>query len=426
MNIVKKLFICSFALFLLSPVSFAYGQVTSSVNTESDQKAIIVADVNIKDAKITSQTDSTIALSFTMTNGAGVQSGVRYAVELLSKQKEGYVTVDRKVYDEALTLLENTKISRDIVYTAPTSVDDVYEMRITSGTVNGIPLAGATLGEVTFKKNGVGGIYISPKSCTLTAAGNQREKKTTLIQGAALMNSQTLRLDCSVTNSFTTPITAAPRIETTHRSVFGERVEIAGGDTAPIAFAANETKTISLTLPTADKPQVYSVTIALVTKDGVSNVVSSQYKILGVSASVENATLDADFYKKGATAKLSILWQSTIRTAPLSIESIIKNDKGVACTAPVTTSATLQDLDPLEVVALPITRACFNPRIQVIIKDANNTVLDDKTFAFETVSVKRPASMWPFVVAGIIIIGAGGVFLLKKRKSTVVAATETN
>lgn len=426
MNIFKQLFICSFALFLLSPVSFAYGQVTSAVTTEGNQKAIIVANVGIQDAKITSQTDSTIALLFNLTNGTGAQSGVRYAVELVSKQKEGYVIVDSKIYDETLTLLENTKTSREIVYTAPAGIEGVYEMRISSGTVSGIPLAGATLGEVTFKKNGAGSVYISPKSCTVIAAGNQREKKTTLTQGAILMNSQTLRLDCSVTNSFTTPITATPRIETTYRSMFGEQVEVAGGDTAPIAFAANETKTISLTLPTADKPQVYSVTIALVTKDSVSNVVSSQYKILGVSASVENATLDADFYKKGATAKLSILWQSTIRTAPLSIESIIKNDKGIACTAPITTSATLQDLDPLEVIDLPIVRACFNPRIQVVIKDANNTVLDDRTFAFETVSVKRPASVWPFVVAGIIIIGTGCVLFLRNRKSTVVTTTETN
>ncbi len=137
-------------------------------------------------------------------------------------------------------------------------------------------------------------------------------------------------------------------------------------------------------------------------------------------------TLDADFYEKGATAKLSILWQSTIRTAPLSIESIIKNDKGVACTAPVTTSATLQDLDPLEIIDVPIVRACFNPHIQVVIKDANNTVLDDKTFTVETISVKRPASVWPFVVAGIIIIGTGCVLFLRNRKSTVVTTTETN
>ncbi len=275
MNIFKHFFIFSFAVFLLSSISFAYGQVTSTVTTEGNQKAIIVASVGIQDAKITSQTDSTIALSFNLTNGTGVQSGVRYAVELVSKQKEGYVTIDSKVYDETLTLLENTKTSREIVYTAPAGIEGVYEIRISSGTVSGIPLAGATLGEVTFKKYIPGGIYIAPESCTLTAIGNQRDRKTTFSQITRLINSQTLRLDCSVTNSFTTPITATPRIETRYRSVFGEQVEVLGGDITPIAFTANETKTFGIALPKSSKPQVYGGTISLVAKDIVSNTLSA-------------------------------------------------------------------------------------------------------------------------------------------------------
>jgi hypothetical protein len=424
MKIFKQLSTIFAIVILLTSFSFSYAATTSVVNTKGAQKAVLVATVNIQDAKIVSQKDSTLDISFNLTNRVGVQTGVKYSVELLAKQGKGYIVIDRKIYEETLALSENTKIAKEIAYTAPANIDGTYIVRISSSTTSGILLAGATLGEIKFKGTTLSSIRIVPESCILKTINDPKfkgkEKETTLAQTAIVLGAQTLKIDCNVESSLNTPLTVTPYFQTTYRTPYGEQIKVQGGDTAPIEFKANEKKTISLALPKPGKPQEYNVGFVLAAKDIVSNTVSAQYVLLGLSASVDNATLDKDFYKKGDTANLSILWQSTLRTLPLSIESVLTDDKGKACAAPVSTSATLKDLNPIVLVPLSITHACFNPHIQVTIKDANNKVLDDRTFSFVTTSTKRPVTTLPFIIGFVLIAFVAAVIVLKNKKGKIV------
>lgn len=233
MKILKQLSTFFAIVLLLTPFSFSYGATTPTVSTKGAQKAVLVATVNIQDAKIVSQKDSTLAIAFNLTNRTGIQTGVKYSVELLSKQGKGYIVVDRKIYDETLTLLENTNLLKEIEYTAPKTVDGTYIVNISSSTISGIPLAGMTLGNATFKGDTTG-IHILPESCVLKTINDaklkRQEKETTLAQTAIFMGAQSLKLDCSVESTIATPVTVTPYFQTTYRTPYGDQIKAIGGE----------------------------------------------------------------------------------------------------------------------------------------------------------------------------------------------------
>lgn len=422
MNILK--YLSSITLFIILIVPLGAYAATVPVTTKGDQKSVVVATVNMYDAQIVSQKDSTLSISFVLANRVGIQTGVKYSVELVSKTNKGYIVIDRKIYDETLTLQENSTISKQIEYTAPATVDGTYTVRVTSSTTNGLPLAGAILSDATFHTT-VSGIHIVPETCMIKAipvvSPQVPSKETTLSQIAVFANNQKLQLNCTVMSSLDSALTVTPYFQTTYRTAYGDQIKAVGGDTSPIAFAPHEKKTVSLVLPKPGKPQTYNVGFVLAANSVVSNTVVAQYTLLGTSASVDNLTLDKDFYANGSTATASVLWQSTLRTLPFAIGATLTDDRGVSCAAPVSTNATLKDLNPIVPLTFKVTHSCFNPHVNVTITNSKGLVLDTKDFSFMTTSTTRPLPVWPFIAGliGIVII-SGAVIILKKKHTIVV------
>lgn len=69
---------------------------------------------------------------------------------------------------------------------------------------------------------------------------------------------------------------------------------------------------ISFILPKALEPQAYDVKVALKSSENTSNPIIIHYVLQGISATIQNLSLDKDFYNKGDTATLSFFWSGLL------------------------------------------------------------------------------------------------------------------
>ena len=82
-------------------------QISLAQETESAE-AVLIADVNIYEAKIVSQDKNKFELSFNLSNGKGIQSGIGYTVSLIKDNEEkGQIMADEKVYPRDIQLKDN-------------------------------------------------------------------------------------------------------------------------------------------------------------------------------------------------------------------------------------------------------------------------------------------------------------------------------
>lgn len=317
-KLIKFSLIVSLALF-----SFGF---LSNFNNVKAATGTLVATVNILDAEITSQDGGTINGVFTLSNREGVQSGVRYGVQLVSRGPKGDFLVDEKIFDERLQLPENVSLRKSFSYTAPNTLNGKYTLLLVSRNSSDFPFATKVLGEVTLKSS-VSGILISPESCSASFDGGSNKTLITPTSTLLLKDaSQVVNISCTATNLSSSPVTASLNVNTKLQSAFGENVDTPLANPVSFSFKANEKKTISFVLPIAKSPQKYFADVSLVSGNNSLGSFSFVYLVPGSSATISNISLDKDFYKRGETAALSMVWYSG--TPKLSVEATLKNGSG--------------------------------------------------------------------------------------------------
>lgn len=408
------------SIFIYTPVL----AVTPKVATAPNQ-AIILADVNIKDANIISQEGNTFKISFSISNGKGIQTGVKYGVKLVSNTPNGQKIIDEKIYPESLTLYENKTIQKEITYDAPLLLSGKYTLYLTSRNESGFPFSTAFVKdiELTATKQG---LDILPESCSLSVVGEKGSPTYKLNQIVDIAPTETLSLTCSAANNSKVDATATPSFVTTLGTVYGKLATTDTGNIAPLSFKAGEKKSFSVTLPKASTAGIYYLTVGLKQGETLSNTVSLSYIVRGTIATISNLFLDKDYYQKGDTANLSFMWSSisgkllrgdTIKnSSPISITASIIDIKGKECATPITKPLT-QDFTKIKTeLPISITKDCFNPEVTVSLKDSAGNVLDQKSFKVETASVKQPVSYILYLIIILIIIIIA-IYLYKNRKN---------
>ena len=157
---------------------FAGFQAKAQENFEPNQNAdsekvdpIVVATVNIYNAKIVSQEGNEIKLSFDLSNREGVQPNVKYAVQLV--KKEDSLIADEKVYDEIVNLGQNETIHKEITYSAPSYLNGDYNGWLTSKDNNALSLGMNMAGEVNLSGSGEY-IDIDSSQCNLIIDGDEK------------------------------------------------------------------------------------------------------------------------------------------------------------------------------------------------------------------------------------------------------------
>jgi hypothetical protein len=409
---------------------FVFGSVFFNNSSALAATPTLVGTVNIQDAKIISQEGNNFKLSFVITNREGTQTGVKYAVSLVSQKEKIQTVVDQKVYEEVLTLPENSTITKEISYVAPQGLNGEYMLYVNNQNADGFPFGIGFFGKVSLLSS-LKGVEVLPESCYLTVAGEKSEKHYGLTDGVDIDATETLRLACVGTNKSNSTISITPTFETRSRSAFGDIVPAIGGYVAPITFSKAEKKSFSFALPKAATPQSYNLKVMLSSLEGVTTTINVHYIIRGVQASIHNVSLDKNSYVAGETAVASLIWSqasgqflrnSSGLNTSITMDAKIVDGYGVGCAQPISQELKKDLTSPVTQISIPITVNCQNPQISMSLKDSNGTVLDKKEFNFKTGEMtqsERPKSMpWtPIIIALVIIIGAAVV--INRRKNTI-------
>lgn len=429
-NFFKILIIASF-VFLMSVMQvFA---VTPTVNTIPVNAApVLLASVNIQNAKIISQKENVFNISFSLSNGVGLQTGVKYGVKLVSESQTGQLTVDEKIYDESLTLNPNTITEKEIVYTAPTYLEGPYMLVLTSNNTSGFPFGIINVGKVTLKST-TSGILILPETCSLQVVGEKNSPTYKLDQGVDIKAEENLKINCTAINSSKVAVSATPSYETRYRSSYGDIVATTGGDVSPISFKAGEKKSFAVVLPKANISQAYNIEFSLNNKDIKSNTVSVQYLMSGFNATIQNVSLNKDYYERGEKAQVSYFYSSSSgslvgnRVAPVSMPTIISklqilNGDGKSCARTKKETLSVQASHKIE-TPISINSQCIDPKIILTLIDDKGTVLDQKEFKVKTTSSipksnTNTSTQSKYIIIILVLLCIAAVYIYIKRKDT--------
>lgn len=443
MKIVKFfvfLTVCITSTFSMSTSVFA--QDTSNRVLEQEAPAVLVASVNLYRAAIVSQNGSIFTLSFDLSNGTGIQPGVKYAVQLFKQQEDGSATfVDQKVYPETILLGENETIHKTIEYTAPEFLKGTYQLSIVSENKNGLPLALGGLGDVVLKGTGAY-IEIMEDSCAVHVSGEPDDVTYYLLQGVDVAPEESLVLTCNATNHFNKTLTVEPAFEIHHRTALGDGVDTDASNISEISFKPKETKKISLTIPKPTLPQAYDAIMMIKENDTVvSNSVLTHFVVRGASATIQNIVFDKNNYLQGDVAHISFVWTpsadifsdsravaGTDISGGVIAEVMIVDGNGDLCADPF--SQTFLGESVKEIVDVSIVKDCVAPVGTATLRDGNGTVLDNVSYKLDPTSVVVPQESptsdtnYPMLLAivSLLVIAGVGVywFITSKKTSTAI------
>lgn len=430
------------SLFISSSV-FAAGTTTKSQTAKSattpttpTAQETLVGTVNIQKAQIISQVGNKFEISFEFSNREMLQTGVKYGVKLVSKTKTSQVLADEKVYDESVTLPENSTTKKQITYVAPDMLSGTYSIVLFASNSSGFSFGISFVKEVILKGSGTG-FEIVTDSCYLKVEGDASNTHYALTKGVDISKDENLRLTCNTINHSADTLSLTPSFETRYHSAYGDVAETTGGDVIPISFAASKSENFSVLLPKGISPQVYNVNVKLSDGRTISNTISSKYVIRGMSATITNLSLDKDYYKNGDKAILSFLW-----TAPLSTDKFIRGDNSSAgasvlslnttitnayntkCAEPLNQQLVRSASGPILEIPVSITATCLDPHVSLVIKDASGKVLDSKDFIVKTTSIPqngRPSSSTILIIViALILIVIITMYMKKKNKGSAI------
>lgn len=396
--------LCSFLFVLLAPVSVAFAQDSAPA------PLTLIADVNIENTRVVEQVDNAFKIGFTIHNGVGVQTGVRYGVVLADKGEKQLI-VDEKVYDESLTLRAQSSVQKEIFYTAPAVLQGSFMLYVVSYNENGFPFGLSSAGEVALSAREKGLVLD-----TATCSAESGDRSVPVEQPITISPTDTLSLTCSVKNTAPTPLVAVPFFETRYRSAFGETLAPTGGSTSVFSFAAGETRTVMLELPTMHKPQLYHIRAGLSVSGVHTNAVSFRYNTSGPRATIENVSFDAEGYRKGDTATMKVIWGGSAEN--MRISATLTNASGRHCAEPLTRAMTAGER-PQASLVIALTSFCENPTVAVSLLDGTGTVLDEKQFTVASaLKPTRTKTLVGIAVSLVVVLAAAYAMVRKKRAAS--------
>jgi len=432
---------------------FFFGQVSAKTQeikplTQADLEKImseigptLQSKAGIREPKIISQQNNKITVNFKIISEDTIQPGIKYAVSLMQGELAGRHEVDRKVYDDVVTVYPAQPINKEIAYEAPSFLNGTYDVQITIATSDGNRIAGVSAGQVTLSGSGE---YIETtlNKCSLFVKGEDATKKFMLLQGIDIKSDESLILHCTFKNNFKKDISAYPSFSTFYRSIFGNKISSDKG--AVIQMKSGEQKEIDIPILAVSNPQAYDVEINLLDAQGnlVSNNILAHYVLKGLSATIQNILLNKDFYVSGDTASVKYFVTGPADTFPNSryaatelnggkIEILLKNGQGEMCADSFVSTLAFEKGSVSDEANLAITKECQDPTVSVSIKDQTGTVLAARQYSVKSINIpanvdnnkpidqKTTKSSYGFIfllILLLILFVAVGMFILLRKK----------
>ena len=404
-------FLCSgfFALAVVIlfsfPVSRSFAQDTNETRTDGD----VIATVNIYDTKIISQTENQIKLSFEIFNRENVQPDIHYGVFLFNQDSGTKYLVDRKNYDEVLTLGPGESQIKEIIYVAPAFLKGNFVLKVNAFTSDSLPLAFGDAGMITLDGSGQY-VEILTESCFILVENEDPKVKYALSQGVDVEQSENLIGQCTVKNNYQSQITVTALFNNYYRTASGEKVDSEKYSPQTITLNPRETKDVSLLIPKALKPQAYDAELRLILgEQSVSNTIDFHYVLRGESATIHNLRTDKSYYTVGEDAIVSFNWvgsadlHSQARTKSISrsknptIRLTLQDGNNIACAKPIDAKSPENEADRLRqaVYHLSVTSDCIDPQVVFQIVGDQGTILAEKEVSIKSTDI--PATISPVV-----------------------------
>ncbi len=130
-----------FSLFIV--LSLVSAQTTTNKEKKEISKTpsqILVATVNIYNATSQDLGNNSYKVSFQIHNRVGIQSDIRYGLELVNASTSEIL--DSKLENKSITLGENSSKDIEMTYTVPNFIPNgKYKLLIVAKNQNGLPLA---------------------------------------------------------------------------------------------------------------------------------------------------------------------------------------------------------------------------------------------------------------------------------------------
>ena len=386
MTINKKLvMVATLALSLFASIASAQIPATPP-------RGIVVANINLHNAVMVSQTSKEIRIAFDLVNDGDIpQADIHYGVELIKKTDKGQGRVDTFVSEEVLILAAKHAVHKEFTYPIPLFLSGEYELWVKSKMASGLPLGVGLVGKVTLVGKEKYVEIVDNQNCFLKVQGDT--KKYNRAQGVDVKKDETLSFLCSIKNNFDREISVVPSFETHDRTLYGPIVNTVISLTPLTILAPGETKQVTFIIPKEDKPQSYDINLGLVEKDKnklISNKVIIHYVLSGASATIQNAALNKVSYKKDENIIANLFWTPSADQFPharlgegtqikdVIIKVNIVDDEGVACTEPIT--KTVSPTEKITSISAVATRECVSPKTTLSLLDEKGTLYDTKTF----------------------------------------------
>jgi hypothetical protein len=373
--------VACFALIFVSKVS-------AQENSEKEVQSMFSTAINVTNIKIMSQEGSAINLSFDIIGSDYGQSEIKYSAGLVKKGQTN--TVDQKIFDDKIYVKANDTIHREFSYEAPSFLRGDYELWLTVSNGRAIIFTNQKIGDITLNGSGEY-IDLNSETCYLTVNGDKSERKYQLRQGVDVSRDEVVNAVCTVKNNFNKILTVTPSFQNYYRTILGDK--LTGAKLSSITLNPGEEKTLTFAIPKEQKSQAYDAVLTLLDENGqaVSSAANFHYVVQGLSATIQDAKLDKDNYKKGESAMVGVRWVGSADYFPTarkinkeedsseSIELQIIERDGQACSEKVTES--ISELATNELIFdFDITRDCLEPKIIASIKDEKAGILDQASF----------------------------------------------
>lgn len=370
--------------------------VAAGASAQENKKSnvLTVATVNIYNATLLSQSPSgEFTISFDLNNREGIQSNVRYSVNLTQQAGGKSIVLDKKIYDENIILQQDETIQKKILYTPPRFLNGTYSLTVEARNSEGLVLGIADVGDVTLSGSGQS-VVIYQNSCYLSVEGDEKNTKYELEQGLNIKPGYDIALNCEIENKVGRDVSIKPSITTYYRSAFGKVLSQQANE--PIALKNGARTLISFSIPKQADPQSYEVVVYFLDEDSnpISEKITADYTIAGEGATIQNVKFDKNSYQKGETAKVSFFYldlannfsdkSDTQQQSDLNVEIDIKNQNSEQCAPLFKKKLTVEAFSIFDIA---MTQNCTNPIANVVIKDDEGKVL--ARALFETSSEQK-------------------------------------
>ncbi len=374
------------ALFVVLPC-FAYAQQPSMAPQNDDDK--VIANVDFEEGKIVKEGKKNIVVSFDIINHhTKVLADLVYAVQLLDKNQ---TVMFEKIYsNDHVTLGPKKTLHKELSFAPPKYLEGVYTMRIVGRDTSGTTLENYVVDTVMLEK--AAGASLKNRGCLVYL----QDEQFLPTQGIDIAQDEELIIECEVINDGQEDVAYSAQVSVFDKSPYNHKKPTLTQDKEGVV-EANISRKIRMNIPTPQTPGYYDATLTFLDKEKtqISNPFPIHFVVQGVSGTIGHIRFDKNTYKKGEHAQMQFIVTGSAdtfegsraqeardaqKTQKMTVDiSLTSDDKKCANDMHVDVSGEKSVEEIMQKVT--ITQDCMNPVAHVTLKDAEGTVLDEKTVA---------------------------------------------